>query len=159
MDAAQPIGYGQTISQPSVVRMMLRWLDVKPGDKILDVGSGSGWTTAILSRLAGQTGFVFATEKIRQLVDFGRDNCARLQLRNVTIQPATSQLGMPERAPFDRILASAAAERLPEKLLQQLRPGGIMVAPVGSNILVINTDENAVPHETIYPGFAFVPLV
>jgi protein-L-isoaspartate(D-aspartate) O-methyltransferase len=78
IDAPLPIGFGQTISQPTTVRLMLGWLDAKPGETILDVGFGSGWTTALLSQIVGPKGRVFAIEKIPQLVEFGRDNCDRV---------------------------------------------------------------------------------
>src|SRR3990167_1867675 len=83
LDAPLPIGFGQTISQPTTVKMMLEWLEPQPGDKILDVGSGSGWTSALLAHLVGSKGKVFAVERIPELVDFGRQNSAKLNFRNV----------------------------------------------------------------------------
>jgi protein-L-isoaspartate(D-aspartate) O-methyltransferase len=84
IDAPLPIGFGQTISQPTTVRLMMEWLGVQPGEKVLDIGAGSGWTTALLSSMVGRKGKVFAIERIPELVQFGRDNCNRAGLRNVS---------------------------------------------------------------------------
>jgi len=83
LDVPLPIGSGQTNSQPSTVRQMLLWLDPQPGDKILDVGSGSGWTTALLAHLVGPTGTIYAVERILELVQFGEENCRRMGVHNV----------------------------------------------------------------------------
>src|SRR5665647_1698314 len=91
LDVPLPIGSGQTNSQPSTVRQMLEWLDAQPGDKVLDVGSGSGWTTALLSSIVGSKGKVFAVEKIPELVEFGRNNCAGA--RNVQFFQADKEYG------------------------------------------------------------------
>lgn len=158
-DRPLPIGYGQTNSQPSLVRRMLRWLDAQPGDKVLDVGSGSGWTSALLGGLIGPDGTVDAVEKIPQLVDFGRDNADRLSISNVTFHQAGETIGLPNHAPYDRILVSAEAARMPPELLDQLRPGGMMVIPVGHDILVITKRNSGSIHTITHSGFSFVPLV
>src|SRR3990167_5795569 len=87
-DQAVPIGYGQTISQPYTVSLMLQWLDPQPGDKVLDIGSGSGWTTALLAYLVGPKGKVYAVERIPELVEFGRDNCERFGVKNAYFSTA-----------------------------------------------------------------------
>ncbi len=159
VDAPLPIGFGQTNSQPSTVRMMLEWLEVEPGNKVLDVGSGSGWTTALLSQLIGARGRVYGVEIVPELVEFGRQNCRRFGAKNVRFYQAGKTFGLPRCAPYDRILVSAAAGELPRELLEQLKNGGKMVIPVRSDVLEIEklTDDK---YETIaHPGFAFVPLV
>lgn len=154
-----PIGYGQTNSQPYTVHKMLEWLDVKPGQKILDVGSGSGWTTALLANIVGSTSKVYAVERIPNLVEFGRKNCDRAGIKNVQFFEADKALGLPGQAPFDRILVSASAAKLPEDLLSQLKIYGKLVIPVQDDILEI-TKITADKYDTkVHPGFAFVPLI
>lgn len=159
VDAPLPIGFGQTNSQPSTVKMMLEWLDPQPGDKILDVGSGSGWTSALLSYLVGPKGQIYAVEKIPELVEFGRDNCQRAGVKNANFYEAGSQFGLPKFAPYDRILVSASADKLPEGLIGQLKVGGIMVAPVLNSIVIVHKTDTK-NYETVEKfGFSFVPLV
>lgn len=157
IDGPLPIGYGQTISQPTTVRLMLGWLDVRPGDKILDVGSGSGWTTALLSYLAGEKGRVYAVERIPELLEMGEKNCEKIAVTNVSFHPAGSQYGLEDFAPYSRILVSASADKLPEELLEQLKPGGKMVIPVQNEILEITKGKTI--KTTRHPGFVFVPLI
>lgn len=154
-----PIGFGQTNSQPETVELMLEWLEVDEGQGILDVGSGSGWTTALLAHLIGPHGHVTAVEIIPELVEFGRQNCERLGVRNAEFQRAGTTLGWPPNAPYDRILVSAAASELPSALLAQLKPGGKLVIPVKDSILIIDKDEQSVISSVEKPGFVFVPLL
>lgn len=158
-DHPLPIGHGQTNSQPSTVRQMLEWLEVQPGDKILDVGSGSGWTTALLAYLAGEAGSVVATERIPQLILFAQQNCERLDIENVTFHQADGTLGWPPEAPYDRILVSASADELPAELIDQLKPGGKMIIPVDDEILEVETDGEGQLYVVRHPGFMFVPLL
>lgn len=161
LDQPLPIGFGQTISQPTTVRLMLQWLDARRDHKVLDVGSGSGWTSALLSQIVGSKGSVVAVELVPELVEFGRRNCARIGTRNVAFRLAKrGQLGWPLGAPYDRILVSAAADELPSGLIDQLAPGGIMVVPVRNDIVVARRARqgNGSSIDT-HPGFAFVPLV
>ena len=158
-DMPLSIGHGQTNSQPTTVKMMLKWLDVKPSDKVLDVGSGSGWTTALLSYLTGTEGKVYAVEIVPSLVEFGQQNVKRAGVYNAELHLAGDVFGLPEKAPFDRILVSASADKLPQELIGQLKPGGKMVIPVRNSVWeVIKKDENNV-EITQHPGFAFVPLL
>lgn len=159
IDAPLPIGFGQTISQPTTVRLMLKWLEVQPGEKVLDLGSGSGWTTALLSQIIGPKGIVFAVEKIPELVKQGRNNCKDAGVLNVKFFQAAEKYGLLEHSPYDRILVSASAKKLPEDLLAQLKVGGKLVIPVQHDILEITkTSEHTYESET-HSGFVFVPLV
>ncbi|MGM0533388.1 MAG: protein-L-isoaspartate O-methyltransferase, partial [Campylobacterota bacterium] len=157
-DEALSIGHDQTISQPSTVAFMLELLNVKKGDKILDIGSGSGWTSALLALLAGKEGTVLALERIDALVKRGQANLRQLGLQNVRVQKAGSALGMPGQR-FDKILVSAAADEVPAALTEQLNPGGTLVIPVQNSIMRITRDTNGLLHEQSYYGFAFVPLI
>lgn len=158
-DMPLPIGYNQTISQPSTVEMMLEWLDVQTGDKALDIGSGSGWTTALLSDLVGQKGRVYAVERVPELVAFGRDNIERLGIKNASFHKSSKKLGLPAEAPFDRILVSASADKLPNELVDHLKPGGKLVIPVRNSIFEIYKNPNGKVQSTEHPGFVFVPLI
>lgn len=159
VDMAVPIGYGQTISQPTTVEMMLRWLAAQPGDKVLDVGSGSGWTSALLSHIVGSKGRVYAVERIPELLRFGQINCEAAGVENVRFYQATEEYGVPRYAPYDRILVSASADKIPKELLGQLKPGGKMVIPVHSDILEISKDQQNITKIIRHPGFVFVPLI
>lgn len=158
-DHAVPIGYGQTISQPYTVSLMLKWLDPQPGDKILDIGSGSGWTAALLAHLVGPKGKVYAVERIPELVEFGRDNIEKHGIKNAYFSTAGEKLGLPEEAPFDRILVSASADQFPEELMGQLNINGKLVIPVSSDILEITKTSKKSRDVRKHPGFVFVPLV
>jgi protein-L-isoaspartate(D-aspartate) O-methyltransferase len=159
VDVPLPIGFGSTNSQPSTVALMLRWLAVEPGNKILDVGSGSGWTCALLAWLTGKRGKVVAVEIVPYLVAFGRHNCDKLRIKNVTFHQAGKQVGWPEEAPYDRILVSAAARSLPQELPAQLANGGRLIVPIQSCIIQIDKDKSGQLDQREYPGFAFVPLI
>ena len=158
-DEPIPIGYGQTNSQPSTVAAMLRWLDVQPGQQVLDVGSGSGWTTAILAYMVGPKGQVTAVEIVPELVEFGRENCARADIRNVTFVYAEQELGWAEGAPYDRILVSASADSLPRELLSQLRTPGKIVVPVAGVIHEVTYTRSREVLTIEHPGYVFVPLL
>lgn len=157
-DMPLPIGFGQMISQPTTVAYMLEWLGAEADDKVLDVGSGSGWTTALLSEIVGPMGRVYAVELIPELAEIGRRNCEKLGITNVRFYEAGEKYGLPEHAPYSKILVSAAAETLPVELLGQLEVGGKLVVPVQHDILEI-TKYSANDYGTQkHSGFSFVPL-
>ena len=157
-DGPIQIGRGQTNSQPRTVVAMLRLLDPQPGDRVLDVGSGSGWTTALLGRLVGPEGRVLGLEIEPALVDFGAANLAREGMPWARIEAAEpGVLGRPAEAPYDRILVSAMARRLPDELTAQLTPAGVMVVPVAGHMLrVRRTGEGT--EVTSHGQYRFVPL-
>lgn len=159
MDMPLPIGYGVTNSQPYTVRKMLEWLEAQLGEKVLDVGSGSGWTTALLAKIVGAKGKVYAVEIIPELVERGYQNVKSAGIRNVKFFKAGSEYGLPKHAPYDRILVSAAATDVPPELLAQLKPGGKMVIPVGNDILEIEKNRDGNTETFPHHGFAFVPLI
>lgn len=158
-DVPLPIGYGQTNSQPTTVKRMLTWLQPQPGDTVLDVGSGSGWTSALLANLVGAEGRVYAVEKITELREFGEQNVGRFGLTNVSFHPAEESCGLASHAPFDRILVSAAGKDLPDSLLGQLKPEGRAVIPVRSSIHVLRKHADGRVDDTPHHGYRFVPLV
>ena len=158
-DGPISIGHGQTNSQPRTVEAMLRLLDVRPGCRVLDVGSGSGWTTALLAHLTGPTGSVLGVEIVPDLVAAGATGLRATGYRWAEIERADPDvLGRPGRAPFDRILVSAAATTLPEELVDQLVDGGRLVIPVaGTMLLVVRHGSDRVVTE--HGSYRFVPLV
>lgn len=129
-DMPLPIACGQTISQPSVVGLMTQALELSGRDKVLEIGTGSGYQAAILSKLARR---VYTVDRHRRLVSEARDIFDSLDLTNITALTADGSFGLPEQAPFDRIIVTAAAEDTPGPLLSQLKEGGIMVLPVGQS--------------------------
>jgi protein-L-isoaspartate(D-aspartate) O-methyltransferase len=160
-DRALPIGWGQTNSQPATVRAMLSLLDVRPGHRVLDVGSGSAWTTALLGRLVGGAGEVVGVEIVPELVDVGRANLARQDLPQARIEPAAPDvLGLPDLAPFDRILVSAQASRFPTDLVDQLGVGGVLVVPVAGWMHEVHRMPGDAPPRVVRHGsYSFVPLL
>lgn len=159
LDRPLPIGFEQTISQPFTVAFMLELLAPQPGDRVLDVGSGSGWTTALLATLVGTTGSVWGIEIIPELVTFGQENIAQYDIPQANITSASTELGLASQAPFDRILVSASGESLPDSLVEQLAPLGTMVIPVGDAIWKVTKNEVEELDIEQYDGFSFVPLV
>ena len=158
-DEPLPIGHGQTNSQPTTVRQMLELLDVQPGDRVLDVGCGSGWTTALLAHLAGTGGSVDGVELVPQLVEFGAANLERAGVGTARVHQALrDRLGWPDGAPYERVLVSAQAVELPRDLLAQLAPGGVMVVPVAGRMLRVQADDDG-PVVEEHGWYRFVPLV
>ncbi len=162
LNQALPIGYGQTISQPLVVAFMLEQLQPEKGHKILDVGSGSGWTTALLSEIVGEEGKVIAIELVKELRDFGEKNTSKYNFVKKGIAEficADGSKGHEKEAPFDRILASASALKIPLAWKKQLKIGGRIVTPIKTSIWVFTKNSETDFKEVEHPGFAFVPLI
>lgn len=158
-DRPLPIGFGQTISQPTTVAFMLERLQPKEDENVLDVGSGSGWTTALLAHLVSPSGVVVGVERVDSLVKFGQVNLGKYDYEFAKIVKTGRKIGYAERSPYDKILVSAAAQEVPQELVDQLKVGGIMVLPVKSSIYkVVKASDSDFDHEEFY-GFSFVPLV
>jgi len=157
-DGPLPIGEGQTNSQPRTVEAMLRLLEVGPGHRVLDVGSGSGWTTALLAHLVGPEGQVLGVELEPSLVQFGTANLAATHQPWARIVAATpGVLGAPDHAPYDRILVSAQPTTLPQQLVDQLGDGGRLVIPVGGTMTLVTRNGDEVS-ESHHGSYRFVPL-
>lgn len=155
---------GQTISQPTTVAFMLELLDAKKGDSALDIGSGSGWTTALLGHMVGKEGRVIGLDIKQSLVDLGKKNIKKYQ-KDFPIeirQAKEGELGLYAEGPYERILCNAAfasKEDAPLELLLQLVPGGVAVVPIGDSIVKFERKDEDEYFETEYPGFAFVPYL
>ena len=128
-DSPLPIGYSQTISQPYIVAFMTQALDIAPGHRVLEVGTGSGYQAAVLASLAQE---VYTIEIVSPLAEQARDTLSTLGYRNVQVRTGNGYLGWPEHAPYDRIMVTAAPDDVPPALLQQLKIGGVMAIPVGT---------------------------
>lgn len=163
LNEALPIGYGQTISQPLTVAFMLEQLQLESGDNILDIGSGSGWTTALLAQIVGPKGKITAIEIVPELKEFGEKNVAKynfIEKGLVEFICADGSKGYKKEAPFDKILASAAVQgKIPQAWKEQIKIGGRIVTPIGSSIWVLIKKSKTNFEQTEHPGFAFVPLI
>jgi len=157
-DTALPIGHGQTNSQPSTVRAMLDLLDVRAGQRVLDVGCGSAWTTALLGHLVGPEGEVVGVEIVPALVAWGRENLAGYGMAHTRVEQALEDaLGWPAAAPYDRVLVSAEATQLPVELVEQLAEGGVLVVPVAGRMTVVRRTGEG-PQVSEAGWYSFVPL-
>jgi protein-L-isoaspartate(D-aspartate) O-methyltransferase len=162
-DAPLPIGNGQTISQPYVVALMTHELQPRRADRILEIGSGSGYQTAVLSRLA-PSGKIFAIERLPDLLVEAEERFRRLELSNIETRLGDGAPGWPEQAPFHGIIVAAAAPRIPEPLVSQLAPGGRLVIPIGDltsqELVILERSMNgAAIKERRVGGVRFVPLI
>jgi len=160
-DTALPIGHGQTISQPYTIAVMLSLLNLEKGQKVLEIGSGSGYVLALLSEILGKNGEVFGIELIKELAEKSINSLE--QYKNIRVYIKNGASGLKEQAPFDRILISAGGESVPEKVLWQLKDKGILVAPVGpryeQSLIVIQRKKDKFITKKQIPGFVFVRFV
>lgn len=160
--ADHPVGIGeqQTTSQPYMIAAMIQAAQISSGDRVLEIGAGSGYQTALLAELAGQ---VFAMERYPSLADSARGTLERLGYRNVRIIAGDGSLGLPEAAPFDAIIVSAAAPGIPPALCEQLAPGGRLVIPVGDPqqqvLQLVSRDQQGNVSVRTLEGCRFVPLI
>ncbi|MBI2042946.1 protein-L-isoaspartate O-methyltransferase [Candidatus Pacearchaeota archaeon] len=161
-DIPLPIGKGQTISQPYTIAMMLSLLDIKKGQKILEIGSGCGYVLALLSNIVGKNGKVFGIEIIKELAEKSKENLRNY--KNIKVYNKNGRFGLKENAPFDRIIISAAAyDEIPKPLISQLKEKGILVAPLGNrygqDLIAYQKINGKLKLKEKIPGFIFVPLV
>jgi protein-L-isoaspartate(D-aspartate) O-methyltransferase len=152
------IGFEQTISQPTTVAIMLELLAANAGQRILDIGTGSGWTTALLAHIVQPQGQVIGLEIIPELVKYGQTNLQKYPYYSAQIMTASSEIGMPGQT-FDRILVSAAAPILPTTLIDQLATDAILVIPINNALHVYHKDTKHKIKEKVLFGFSFVPLI
>ena len=160
-DHPLPIEAGQTISQPYIVALMIEAAGIKAGDKVLEVGAGSGYAAAVISRIAGK---VVGIERQHDLVEVARERLQRLGYDNVAIVEGDGTKGCPEEAPFDAILAAASGSHIPESLVEQLKRGGSIVMPVGSpgwvqKLVRATRREDGTLQQSDLGGVRFVPLI
>ena len=158
-DHPVPIGQGQTISQPYIVGVMTELLEVRREHKVLEIGTGSGYQSAVLSPLASQ---VYSIEIVAPLAEQARGLLKQLGLHNITVRQGDGYKGWPEQAPFDRIILTAAPPEIPDILIAQLKPGGRLVAPVGrgdQDLVVLEKDQKGKLRQTSVLAVRFVPMV
>ncbi len=151
----------QTISQPGVVSRMTEWLDIKDGQKILEIGTGSAWQTAIISYLVG-TGTVYSIERHSELVKFARENLEKFRLDNAHVILGDGSLGYPQASPYDRIIITAACTEIPLPLLEQLAKNGLIIAPVGDSsqsLVLLKKTSGGIIEIKNQSNYIFVPLL
>ncbi|WP_297549551.1 protein-L-isoaspartate(D-aspartate) O-methyltransferase [Thermococcus sp.] len=162
LDEPLPIPAGQTISAPHMVAIMLELAELRPGMNVLEIGTGSGWNAALIAELVKRD--VYTIERIPELVEFARRNLERAGVKNVHVILGDGTLGFPPKAPYDRIIVTAGAPDIPKPLVEQLKPGGKLIIPVGSYHLwqdlleVIKREDGSIKVKN-HGGVAFVPLI
>jgi protein-L-isoaspartate(D-aspartate) O-methyltransferase len=161
-DSALPIGFDQTVSQPLTVAFMLELLRPKPGERVLDIGAGSGWQAAILAELVADSGQVVAVERVKELAEKARENIGKygfIDSGRVKVIHGDGSKKLEDEAPFNKIVAAASAEEIPEAWKEELVVGGRIVAPVKQSIVVVDKIKPDQFETKEYFGFSFVPLV
>lgn len=156
-----PIGYGQTISQPYIVALMTDLLDLTAESRVLEIGTGSGYQTAVLSKLAKK---VYTIERVTELAASAKQRLKDLGYNNIESRCSNGYTGWEEQAPFDGIIVTAAASHIPPSLIEQLKPNGRMVIPIGlpqmhQELMLVTKDETGKTHSDVMLGVAFVPLI
>ncbi|AEK73833.1 protein-L-isoaspartate O-methyltransferase [Thermococcus sp. 4557] len=162
VDEPLPIPAGQTISAPHMVAIMLELAKLEPGMKVLEIGTGSGWNAALIAELV--KGDVYTVERIPELVEFARRNLERAGVENVHVFLGDGTKGFPPKAPYEGIIVTAGAPKIPEPLIEQLKPGGRLIIPVGGyhlwqDLYIVTKDENGWIRKKRWGGVAFVPLI
>ena len=160
-DHPLPIEAGQTISQPYIVALMIQSAEIEPGDTVLEVGAGSGYAAAVISKIAGR---VIAIERQHKLVEVARERLQRLGYDNVAIVEGDGTRGWPEEAPYDAILAAASGSHVPRPLIEQLAPGGRLVMPIGDpgwtqELIKVTKQDGGILKQENLGGVRFVPLI
>ena len=159
LDQPLSIGQGQTIYQPLTVAFMLELLEPAAGQKVLDVGTGSGWQAALLAEIAGTQGLVVSIERIKSLSESARQNLSKFNFNNLKLVVGDGSLGYLQEALYDRIIAAASSNLIPQTWQDQLKPGGVIVAPVGESLVKLVKIGDGKFKKEEYPGFVFVPLI
>jgi len=161
LDIPLEIGFGQTISAPHMVAIMCEALVLKKGQKVLEIGSGSGYHAAVVSEIIGERGRVYSVERIKELADMARENIRKTGIKNVEVFVGDGSLGFKKFAPYDRIYVTCAAPDIPEPLIDQLKDPGLLLIPVGRYYcdLMLLRKENGKISTRNLGGCAFVPLV
>ena len=162
IDTPLPIESGQTISAPHMVAIMCDLLDLREGLKVLEVGTGSGYNAAVMAELVGSTGHVYSVERIARLAEFAKKNLVDVGYTNVTVMLEDGSGGDLDHSPYDRICVTCAAPDIPQPLIEQLKPGGLMAIPVGvsfQQLYLVKKDMDGTVHKEIKGGVVFVPLI
>ncbi len=162
LDTPLPIGSGQTISAPHMVAIMCDLLDLKEGEKVLEVGGGSGYHAAVVAEIVGKKGKVVAIERLPELAERAKKVLRYLGYDNVIVVIGDGSKGYPEEAPYDKIYVTASAPDIPKPLLDQLKPGGKMVIPIGKYdqyLYVVEKNEKGSVHKRIWGAVRFVLLI
>lgn len=157
-DYPLPIGYGANIPQPTTAAFMFELLNIEEGNRVLLIGVGSGWSSAIAAEMVGNEGSVDAVEIVPELVELSRKNLKAAGFENVTVHEATGELGLPGMGEFDRIIIFASISELPQGLLPQLKIGGVLVIPIEDTLFKIVKTSDLEYDDESFPGFSFQSL-
>lgn len=160
-DYAVPIGHEETLTKPAAAAFMLELLSAQEGERVLNIGAGSGWSTVLLAKLVGEEGYVWSTEIVPELVERSRENIEKYNIDNALVVEAVEGdvLGFPQDVPYDKILLHASVPEVPPELLAQLRVGGVMVIPVADSLVRLERTSEEDIEESSYEGFLFKPLI
>jgi len=161
LDIPLEIGFGQTISAPHMVAIMCEALVLKKGQKVLEIGSGSGYHAAVVSKIIGEKGRVYSVERIKELADIARENIRKTGIKNVEVFVGDGSLGFKRFAPYDRIYVTCAAPDIPKPLIDQLKDPGLLLIPVGRyycDLMLLRKENGKISTKNL-GGCAFVPLV